>query len=180
MNQPQHKSTRDTTSKRHFRTSTRSVLILFGLIILALIPVVTGDVAQRHIAWLQHNSILQAQETIMRATEQRWIRELFGLDPGERRSFRLTATAYCPLCGVPDGEPQLAALGGLVRPGRTVAVSQDLRHLLGRKVYIKGFGLRVVEDLMHPRYSARLDLCLQDHKQAQAFGVKRLDMVVVD
>jgi 3D (Asp-Asp-Asp) domain-containing protein len=45
---------------------------------------------------------------------------------------------------------------------------------------VEGLGVRVVEDLMHPRYSDRLDLCLPDREQALAFGVKRLDMVVLD
>ena len=67
-----------------------------------------------------------------------------------------------------------------MRPGRTVAVSQDLKRLLGRKVYIEGFGVRVVEDLMHPRFENRLDLCLPDRRQALAFGVKRLDVVILD
>ncbi len=122
-----------------------------------------------------------ALEKAMLAEETRLVRELFSLSPKRQRSFQVTATAYCPLCGLDDDdEPQDKALGGPVRPGRTVAVSRDLKHLLGRRVYIKGLGVRVVEDLMHPRFSKRLDLCLSNRNQAVAFGVKRLEMVVLD
>jgi len=134
----------------------------------------------RRSADLRHDTARLAQEAAMRQDEAARLMDLFALAPEGRRRFQLTATAYCPLCGTDDDTPQLAALGGLVKPGRTVAVSQDLRRLLGRKVYIEGLGVRVVEDLMHPRFTGRVDLCLPDRDQALAFGVKRLELVVVD
>ncbi len=136
----------------------------------------------RHLAQRQrHEELLTAQEDLMRSGDSRLSGRLFSLDPDTRRSYRLTATAYCPECGVSEGVTQPTALTGRpVRPGRTVAVSRDLRRLLGRTVYIEGLGLRVVEDLMHARHVGRMDLCLPDREKAQAFGVRRLDMVVMD
>ncbi len=48
-------------------------------------------------------------------------------------------------------------------PGKTVAVSRSLaaKGWLGRKVYIPGIGVRIVEDLMHPRIKGdALDVCV--------------------
>uniref|UniRef100_I2Q246 3D domain-containing protein n=1 Tax=Desulfovibrio sp. U5L TaxID=596152 RepID=I2Q246_9BACT len=138
------------------------------------------DMVHRQLSDLRHDNGTLAQETVMRGDEAERVADLFTLATEDRRRFRLTATAYCPFCGTDDDTPQPAALGGRVRPGRTVAVSRDLKRLLGRKVYIEGLGVRVVEDLMHPRYTGRVDLCLPDREQALAFGVQRLEMVVVD
>lgn len=134
----------------------------------------------RRTAALRHENALAVQEAVMTAASRETTGDLFTLDEEDRRRFTLTATAYCPLCGSEDGQPQPTARGGVVRPGHTVAVSQDLKRLLGRKVYIEGLGVRVVEDLMHPRFTDRLDLCLSDRETALAFGVKRLEMVVLD
>jgi 3D (Asp-Asp-Asp) domain-containing protein len=139
-----------------------------------------SDELAKRTAALRHENAVAAQEAVMAAASCDTAGALFTLDEEDRRRFTLTATAYCPLCGSEDGQPQPTARGGAVRPGRTVAVSQDLKRLLGRKVYIEGLGVRVVEDLMHPRFTDRLDLCLSDRETALAFGVKRLEMVVLD
>ncbi len=135
---------------------------------------------RQRLAVLRHDTARLAQEAVMAGDARKRLGALFSIEDEQRRCFTLTATAYCPLCGAEDGQPQPTARGGVVRPGRTVAVSRDLKHLLGRRVLVEGLGVRVVEDLMHPRYSDRLDLCLPDREQALAFGVKRLDMVVLD
>lgn len=131
-------------------------------------------------AEMRHETIRLAQDAVMRASEERLAGSLFIIDPDERRRLSLTATAYCPECLADEDGPQPSALGAPVRAGRTVAVSRDLRRLLGRKIYIEGVGVRVVEDLMHPRFAKRMDLCLPDKRQALAFGVQNLDVVVLD
>jgi len=163
------------------RCLVRPSLALAALVLTALGLIPTRDGARHQAQRLPDNAFIISQMEIIRSGEDRLSKALFAIAPTARRSFELTATAYCPLCGAPDGEPQLTALDGrVVRPGRTVAVSQDLRHLLGRTVSIEGLGLRVVEDLMHPRHVGRLDLCLPDREQALAFGVKRLKVLVVN
>jgi len=129
---------------------------------------------------LRHETIRMTQDAVMRASEERRSAALFVINPDERRRLSLTATAYCPECLADDDGPQPSALGRPVRAGRTVAVSRDLRYLLGRKIVIEGFGVRVVEDLMHPRFAKRMDLCLPDKRQALAFGVQSLNVVVLD
>ena len=129
---------------------------------------------------LRQQTIRMTQDALLRASEERRSATLFVLEPDARSRLNLTATAYCATC-LDDGDgPQPSALGAPVQAGRTVAVSRDLRHLLGRKIAIEGFGVRVVEDLMHPRFAKRLDLCLPDKRQALAFGVQNLTVVVLD
>ena len=155
-------------------------VITASLAVCALCLGMTTDWLAKRTAALRHETIWLTQGAAMRKSEARLAASLFSIDPEERRLLRLTATAYCPDCLAEGDGPQPSALGGPVRAGRTVAVSRDLRRLLGRTVYIEGFGVRVVEDLMHSRYAARMDLCLPGKRQALDFGVQNLDVVVLD
>lgn len=61
------------------------------------------------------------------------------------------------------------------RPG-TVAVSHDLFNkgwVFGRKVYIKGVGVCVINDLMHERYKKRIDVFIGNESEAKSFGVNK-------
>jgi len=172
---------KDTPKKTQQGRCVTGSLGLLGLGLTALILSLGRAMLTDHVITMEQESMRLTQELAMHAEELKLAASLFVLTPKTRRSFGLTATAYCPQCGVQDDTPQRTAIGGRpVRPGRTVAVSRDLRHLLGRKVYVEGLGLRVVEDLMHPRFLERVDLCLPDREQALAFGVKRVNIVVVD
>ncbi|KHK01183.1 hypothetical protein NY78_3376 [Desulfovibrio sp. TomC] len=151
-----------------------------SLVVCALFLGSVNDWLAKRTAALRHETIWLTQNAAMRESEARLAASLFSIDPEERRRLRLTATAYCPDCLPDEDGPQLSALGGPVRAGHTVAVSRDLRRLLGRTVYIEGFGVRVVEDLMHPRFAGRMDLCLPDKRQALDFGVQSLDIVVLN
>jgi len=61
--------------------------------------------------------------------------------------------------------------------GWTCAVSQDLIHWLGGRVYIKGIGVRRVNDLMNARYSKSVDIYMGKVKDAKTFG-KQTRMIV--
>ena len=67
-----------------------------------------------------------------------------------------------------DGQP--GALGQPVRAHRTVAVSQDMRHLLGREIHIEGLGWRYVNDTMPRKWKRRIDVAVGDVAQARDFG----------
>jgi 3D (Asp-Asp-Asp) domain-containing protein len=54
--------------------------------------------------------------------------------------------------------------------GYTCAVSQDLIHWLGGTIYIKGIGIRKVNDLMNKRFKKSIDLYMGTVKQAKEFG----------
>ena len=74
-------------------------------------------------------------------------------------------TFYLPKEGSRNG---LTALGTRATPGRTVAVSRDLAQQgwLGRTVYIPGYGVRLVEDLMDKSIKGnRVDICMASRSE---------------
>jgi 3D (Asp-Asp-Asp) domain-containing protein len=74
--------------------------------------------------------------------------------PKKKRNGSITATGTKPI------------------PGCTVAVSQDNKHLLGKKIFIHGIGERLVTDLMDVRWKNKVDVCVSSKKEARLFGVK--------
>ncbi|SMP73585.1 3D (Asp-Asp-Asp) domain-containing protein [Desulfonatronum zhilinae] len=58
------------------------------------------------------------------------------------------------------------------KTGWTVAVSRDLRGWLGKRVYVEGFGIRMVSDLMNHRYSKSIDILVSDVSEAMEIGVR--------
>lgn len=87
----------------------------------------------------------------------------------------VSASAYTP--HVADGGP-IAADGSNVIPHCTIAVSHDLKHLLGRRVHIEGVGWRRVNDLMHRRWRQAIDVCVGGRSEAREFGRQRVTMRV--
>lgn len=92
----------------------------------------------------------------------------------------VTATAYSPVPEQTDSTPWETAI--LTRPveGRTIAVSQDHVDWLGRKVYIPGYGVRYVEDLMNARFKDRIDFFIESTREAADFGVKKLQIILLE
>lgn len=78
-----------------------------------------------------------------------------------------------------DSDPTITAIMTKVKVGRTVAVSHDLMHWLGRKIYIKGRGVFLVEDLMNARYTGRIDVLVASKAIARELGVQSNTKVVL-
>lgn len=78
-----------------------------------------------------------------------------------------------------DNSPEKGALNTRLIVGKDVAVSRDLLFLLGKKVYIEGFGIRTVSDVMHKRYKNRIDILVSNKKLAKKLGVKRNVKLVI-
>lgn len=72
------------------------------------------------------------------------------------------------------------ALGTTPIPGKTVAVSRDLLHLLGKRVYVSGYGVFKVEDLMNERFERRIDLFSRSVEKAIDFGIRDTVIVPLD
>ena len=83
----------------------------------------------------------------------------------------VTASAYTPHVG--EGGPY-GADGSRVRPGHTIAVSRDLKHLIGKIVHVEGVGRRLVNDTMARRWKRAIDVCVTDRKTANAFGRQQI------
>lgn len=64
--------------------------------------------------------------------------------------------------------------------GRTIAVSRDLFPLLrGKKVYVQGFGVFIVEDTMNPKWNRKCDILVPSKNIARNLGTKDLKIFVL-
>jgi 3D (Asp-Asp-Asp) domain-containing protein len=94
----------------------------------------------------------------------------------------LTVTAYSPRESETDSSPFLTATNRRVRAG-IVAVSRDLFDqgwVFGKKVYVKGYGIYTIDDLMHKRKRNQIDIFMYDTQQALRFGRKELEVYLLD
>jgi 3D (Asp-Asp-Asp) domain-containing protein len=96
------------------------------------------------------------------------------------KTIKCTASAYTPTKEECDDTPHETAILKKSIPGRTVAVSRDLSHLLGKTVYVEDLGIRVVEDLMNPRYKNSIDVLFATREEATTFGKKQIKLVVIN
>ena len=93
---------------------------------------------------------------------------------------KVTVTFYTLSKSECDNTPYVNALGKRPIIGRDVAISRDLIYLLGKYVYIEGFGVRKVADLMNARFKNRVDILVSSKKQARRLGkIKDVKLVVL-
>ncbi len=88
--------------------------------------------------------------------------------------MNLTVTAYSPEVKQTDSTPYMTAIMVKVRTGQ-IAVSRDLfknGYTFGKKIYIEGMGVYVIADLMHPRWTKRVDIFVWTRKRARKIGIK--------
>ena len=69
--------------------------------------------------------------------------------------------------------------GTKATPGRTVAVSHDLKHLMGKWIYVQGLGYRKVEDLMPANRKQSLDIVVNNKKEAYNFGIRNVKISLI-
>jgi len=84
-------------------------------------------------------------------------------------------TAYIPghhtgTIGV-DGNPIL--------PGLTCSVSQDMAHLQGKWIIIRGYGPRFVNDFMAKGRKQSIDLCVADMAEAREVARQKSEIIGV-
>ena len=93
---------------------------------------------------------------------------------------KVTVTFYTLSKSECDNTPYVNALGKRPVIGRDVAVSRDLIYLLGKYVYIEGFGVRKVTDLMNLRFKNRIDILVSSKRRARRLGkIKNVKMIVL-
>lgn len=98
------------------------------------------------------------------------------------RSAKVKITFYAPYLGGinSDSDPDRTAIMDEPVPGWTCAISRDLveRGWLGRKLYIKGLGIRYASDIMGATYKGepitnQIDICVGKsdvETEARMFG----------
>jgi 3D (Asp-Asp-Asp) domain-containing protein len=98
-----------------------------------------------------------------------------------KRKFDINvyATAYTARVQECDSTPDVTAIMEKPKAGWTIAVSHDLIYLLGKRVYIKGIGVRRVNDLMNGRYTKRIDILMDNLKEAKSFNNRKVQLIVI-
>lgn len=80
-----------------------------------------------------------------------------------------------------DPDPHITASSRPPRPG-TVAVSRDLFDMgwtFGKRVYLKGLGQYVINDVMNRRYQMRVDVFMDHNRAAKKFGVQTTQAILM-
>lgn len=97
------------------------------------------------------------------------------------RTKLLQVTGYSPRVQECDSTPYVNAYNKRVKLG-TVAVSPDLFVLgwtFGREIYIKGYGVFEIQDLMNERHTNRVDIFFWETDKAIKFGNKLLEVTLL-
>lgn len=94
---------------------------------------------------------------------------------------KATVTAYSPCVNETDSTPNITAFMKKVQPGG-IAVSRDLLRsgwTPGKRVYIEGYGIFKINDIMNSRWEKRFDIFYPTKQMALNFGVKENIAVVL-
>lgn len=99
----------------------------------------------------------------------------------QERMLVVDVSAYTNRVRETDNTPNITATQDKVVAGYTVAVSHDLKYLLGHRVYIYGLGVFVAQDLMDDRWTDKVDIYYDKSmlKEALDFGLKKNRSLVV-
>jgi 3D (Asp-Asp-Asp) domain-containing protein len=95
------------------------------------------------------------------------------------RMITVTISHYTRSKDETDSTPNQSAILTFARPGFTVAVSHDLKYMLGHYIYIYGKGVFYVEDLMNERWTNKIDVLVDTKKEAFAKGELKNQQVVL-
>jgi len=153
---------------RHFYT----VMALFCAVIMIIIEVIClNDV-------FQNEEIIQKQRiTIFKLKEQN---EILRCQLQELTTYQVDVSFYTLSKRETDSTPDRNALNLKPKIGRDIAVSRDLIHLLGKWVYIEGFGVKYVADVMNERYAKTVDILIGNKKHALKLGrIKNVKLIVL-
>ena len=94
----------------------------------------------------------------------------------------VTVTSYRPIKSQTDSTPTWTSIGDRTTKFG-VAVSQDLLKSgvvkYGDVLYIPGYGMRVVNDCMHPRKEKSIDLLVMTKAEEKRIGTRHLIVYIV-
>jgi len=103
------------------------------------------------------------------------------IEKHEPEHLKITLTAYTLRKKECNNDLENTATMLKPIPGYSCAVSVDLKHLLGKKIYIYGYGVWYVNDLLNKRYKKSVDLLVWDIKTARKIGRKKdIEIVTID
>lgn len=95
----------------------------------------------------------------------------------QAHSIEATVTAYTNRPQETNHDPGNTATMETPVIGWTCAVSRDLIHWLGGRVYIEGIGVRRANDLMNARFEQSIDIYMGTVAEAREFGRQELTVI---
>lgn len=97
----------------------------------------------------------------------------------QKKVIHVVSYAYTLSKRETDKHPEKNATGTRSIPGRTCAVSRDMKDLIGNHIYIRSLDRTCyVNDLMNKRYRRSIDITMKTRKKAFEFG-KNNDTIVI-
>jgi 3D (Asp-Asp-Asp) domain-containing protein len=146
------------------------LIIIFSIIIMFIISKNLSNGYQEEINELK--SILKEEEFRAAGLEgQNTALNLLLLAYRLNSKIEVTVTAYTARIEETNCDPENTSIMETPVVGWTVAVSRDLAHLKGQRIYIPGFGVRRVNDLMNSRYTRRIDILVGTVEEARIIGI---------
>ncbi len=94
----------------------------------------------------------------------------------------LTVTSYRSVPAQTDNSPFQTSVGWHTNPV-VVAVSPDLLRsglaCYGDAIYVPGYGVRIVSDVMNERHTRRIDLWVNTEREEKQVGTRRIEVFVL-
>jgi len=95
-------------------------------------------------------------------------------------TYNVTMYGYTAREKETNNDPTNTAIMEKPIPGWTIAVSHDLKFLLGKRVYIPGRGVFYANDLMNERHTMSIDILFGTVEEAKRFGVQEGEMILLE
>lgn len=150
------------------------VLMILSIVNLYhVVKPVDGDGSQSILVSREYRFSMDKDLELMKAQDEIQILKTILNRYREANTHRLRLSAYTARPEECNDDVQNTAVMETPKPGLTVAVSRDLKGWLGKRVYVEGFGVRLVNDLMHPRYTKSIDILVGDVALAREIGVRQ-------
>lgn len=154
---------------RHFI----QVIILFIILNLSALSAIAGDSAEETVNPLSEMIFIDEQKLELRkARDEILVLKAILEAYHKANTHYLRLSAYTARKEECNDDIENTAIMQRPKTGWTVAVSRDLRGWLGKRIYIEGFGIRMVSDLMNPRYAKSIDILVSEVSEAEEIGVR--------
>ncbi len=124
--------------------------------------------------------IIQLEDTIVKIENEKLNKKILIENYKINNEFEVTITAYTARKQETNNDPNNTAIMETPMPGQSIAVSRDLQFMLGKRVYIPGYGVRRVNDLMNSRYEKSIDILVSSVSEARKIGKKKGYIILIE
>jgi 3D (Asp-Asp-Asp) domain-containing protein len=150
-----------------------SMIILFIFVNLSALSMVAESSAEETVNPLSDIICIEEQKLeLQKAREEILVLKAILEAYHKANTHYLRLSAYTARKEECNDDIENTAIMQRPKAGWTVAVSRDLRGWLGKRVYVEGFGVRMVSDLMNPRHAKSIDILVPEASEAMEIGIR--------